>query len=293
MSPLEHADDMVATAWRPTMDRLGISYDLFMRTTREEHVRFVQDALIRLHADDQLYRDTYVGWYSPSAERFWTEKDLVDGRCPDTGGEVFRVEESNWFFRMGSWQEALIAHIEAHPDFIQPATRRNEVLGFLRQPLADLCISRPKARMSWGIEIPFDTDFVTYVWFDALLNYASGPGCSEAGAGAWPPDVQLLGKDILTTHAVYWTTMLMALGMELPRTLFAHGWWVSSDGRKMSKSLGNTEQVPGQHHRRRPAGGRVRGGRAAVLPAAGGGLRAGRELQLRGLPGALQRRSRQ
>jgi methionyl-tRNA synthetase len=243
MTPIAHADDMVATAWRPTFERLGISNDLFMRTTRPEHVAYVQAALSQLHAAGQLYKDSYEGWYSPAAERFWTEKDLVDGKCPDTGLPVYKVEESNWFFKMGSWQQALLDHIEANPGFIRPAQRRNEVLGFLRKPLGDLCISRPKSRMSWGIEIPFDPDFVTYVWFDALLNYASGPGCTPAGAGAWPPDVQLLGKDILTTHAVYWTTMLLALGLALPKTLYAHGWWMAADGSKMSKSLGNAVDI--------------------------------------------------
>ncbi len=246
MSPRAHADDMVETAWKPVMQRLGISYDVFMRTTADFHVAAVQEVLTRLHGEGLLYKDTYEGWYSPAAEKFWTEKDLVDGNCPDTGLPVQRVEESNWFFRMSRFQEPLLQHIEANPGFLRPENRRNEVLGFLRKPLGDLCISRPKARMSWGIEIPFDTDFVTYVWFDALLNYLTAIGYSPSrgwDADRWPAALQLVGKDILTTHAVYWTTMLMALGAPLPKTLFAHGWWLAGDGRKMSKSLDNTVDV--------------------------------------------------
>ncbi|MCB9664923.1 MAG: methionine--tRNA ligase [Alphaproteobacteria bacterium] len=248
MSPQDHVDDMVVH-WQRTMAGLGITYDHFMRTTDARHVACVQACLQALHDRGELYQDTYVGWYSPAAERFWTEKDLVDGKCPDTGQAVEKVEETNWFFRMSAYQERLVAHLEAHPGFIRPESRRNEVLGFLRKPLGDLCISRPRARMAWGIPFPFDPDYVTYVWFDALLNYISEPGFLPGGqaeprfADTWPADVQLIGKDILTTHAVYWTTMLMALGLPLPRCLFAHGWWMSADGAKMSKSLGNVIDV--------------------------------------------------
>jgi methionyl-tRNA synthetase len=248
MTPIAHADDMVASAWKPSMDKLHVQYDEFMRTTQPRHVACVQAVLQHLFDRGLIYRDTYEGWYSPAAERFWTEKDLVDGKCPDTGQPVFSVQESNWFFKMSLFQEPLLAHIEANPGFIRPENRRNEVLGFLRKPLGDLCISRPKSRMSWGIEIPFDRDYVTYVWFDALLNYLSStgylPGSDDEGWRArWPADVQLLGKDILTTHAVYWSSMLLALEVPLPTTLFAHGWWVAADGQKMSKSLGNTIDV--------------------------------------------------
>ncbi|MCA9568405.1 MAG: methionine--tRNA ligase [Myxococcales bacterium] len=242
LEPQAHCDAMVER-WKAMMAELGIGYDRFMRTTDPDHVAVVQGALSRLHAAGELYRDTYTGWYSTAAERFWTEKDLVDGKCPDTGQPVVEITETNWFFRMSAYRDRLIAHIEEHPGFIRPASRRNEILGFLRKELGDLCISRPKERMSWGIELPFDPDFVTYVWFDALLNYLTGAGYRADGnfddSGRWPADFQLLGKDILTTHAVYWSTMLMALGVELPRALFAHGWW-TADGVKMSKSLGNT-----------------------------------------------------
>jgi methionyl-tRNA synthetase len=245
MSPKAHADDMVQTSWKPVMDRLGVTYDRFLRTTDADHIETVQAALTWLKERELLYRATYEGWYSPSAERFWTEKDLIDGRCPDTGQPVQKVQESNWFFRMGNFQDALVDHIERHPTFIQPDNRRNEVLGFLRKPLEDLCISRPTSRMGWGIPLPFDGDYVTYVWFDALLNYVSATGWrpGEPVPARWPAQLQLVGKDILTTHAVYWSTMLMALELPLPDTLFAHGWWVAADGRKMSKSLGNTLDV--------------------------------------------------
>ncbi len=245
LSPKAHCDDMVEV-WKHTMQRLDVSYNRFIRTTDDDHVAVVQATLNQLHAQGDLYRSEYTGWYSTAAERFWTEKDLVDGKCPDTGTAVVQITEANWFFRMGSYQQRLIDHILANPSCIQPEGRRNEVLGFLRKPLEDLCISRPKARMGWGIEIPFDRDYVTYVWFDALLNYLTAAGWFPLRNVAdtwWPAAVHLVGKDILTTHAVYWNTMLLAIGLPLPKTLLAHGWWVSGDGRKMSKSLGNVIDV--------------------------------------------------
>ncbi|MCB9682751.1 MAG: methionine--tRNA ligase [Alphaproteobacteria bacterium] len=247
MTPVEHVDDMVVH-WRAMMDDLGIAHDKFLRTTDADHIACVQATLQALFDKGEMYQATYTGWYSPAAERFWTEKDLVDGKCPDTGLPVQKVEETNWFFKMGAYQQRLIDHIQAHPGYIRPESRKNEVLGFLRKPLADLCISRPKTRMDWGIEIPFDRDYVTYVWFDALLNYVSGigyaPGGSAPGFDAtWPADFHLVGKDILTTHAVYWSTMLMAMELPLPGCIYAHGWWMSADGAKMSKSLGNTIDV--------------------------------------------------
>lgn len=245
MTPQAHCDDMVVH-WKAMMSDLGIAYDHFVRTTDADHITRVQTVLQHLYDRDLIYKDSYEGWYSQSAERFWTEKDLVDGKCPDTGQPVTKIEESNWFFKMGSYQQELLDYLEAHPDVVKPTSRRNEVLGFLRKPLADLCISRPKSRMSWGIEIPFDTDYVTYVWFDALLNYLTNIGYTPgdtAHEAWWPANVQLIGKDILTTHAVYWSTMLLALGLPLPKTLFAHGWWMSADGAKMSKSLGNTIDI--------------------------------------------------
>ena len=247
MTPTAHVNDMVVH-WHALRDTLRIEYDRFIRTTDADHIATVQDTLQDLHDKGELYEASYTGWYSPAAERFWTEKDLVDGKCPDTGMPVEEVKETNWFFRMGKYKERLVAHIHANPGYIRPESRRNEVLGFLDKPLEDLCISRPKSRMGWGIEIPFARDYVTYVWFDALLNYvtASGwrPGTTdESWKKLWPADFHLVGKDILTTHAVYWSTMLMACGLPLPGAIYAHGWWLSADGDKMSKSKGNVIDV--------------------------------------------------
>jgi methionyl-tRNA synthetase len=169
------------------------------------------------------------------------EKDLVNGACPDCGRPVERIKESNYFLRMSKHQEWLIQYIHDHPRFIQPDYRRNETLGFLKKPLNDLCVSRPKSRLSWGIELPFDKDFVAYVWCDALTNYISAVGylSDEAKfAKWWPASYHLIGKDILTTHTVYWPIMLKAMGVDLPETVFAHGWWLVGDS-KMSKTDGN------------------------------------------------------
>jgi methionyl-tRNA synthetase len=201
----------------------------------------VQGLLAELMARGEIYKAAYAGWYCVPDERFWTDKDAAGGRCPDCGRELVRLAEENYYFRMGRHREWLIAHIEANPAFIRPESRRNEILGFLRQPLGDLCISRPKKRLAWGIELPFDADYVTYVWFDALTNYITGAGYgADPGRFArfWPAVHHLVGKDILTTHAVYWPTMLHAGGIAPPRTIFAHGWW-TIEGRKMSKSVGN------------------------------------------------------
>ena len=246
MDPKAHCDDMVVS-WKAMMSEMDIGFDRFMRTTDADHQALVQAVLAKLWAQDLIYKDSYTGWYSTAAERFWTEKDLVDGKCPDSGQPVEEITETNYFFKMSQYQDALIAHIEANPGFIQPESRKNEVLGFLRKELGDLCISRPKSRMSWGIELPFDAEFVTYVWFDALLNYLTGTGYHPDGDDAyldlWPADFHVLGKDILTTHAVYWCTMLLAMEVPLPKCIYAHGWWTSNDGAKMSKSLGNTIDV--------------------------------------------------
>lgn len=249
MTPREHCDDMVAR-WQAMMDGLDVSYDRFIRTTDADHERLVHGVLQQLWEAGQIYKDQYRGWYLVKDEVFVTEKErderLATGELAE--GDFRLIEEANYFFRMGSYQQALLDHIEAKPDCILPASRRNEVLGFLRKPLGDLCISRPKSRMSWGIELPFDADFVTYVWFDALLNYLTGTGYtagSEDGdwTAWWPCDYHLIGKDILTTHSVYWTTMLLAIGVPLPQHIYAHGWWVSSDGAKMGKSAGNAIDV--------------------------------------------------
>ena len=238
--PQQHADELVVR-FQQLWKQLDISNDDFVRTTQERHRRVVQAALQQLWDQKEVYRDTYRGWYCLPDERFWTEKDVVDGKCPDCGRQVEPLSEQNYFFKMGQYQERLRRHILENPAFILPDSRRNEVLGFLEKPLGDLCISRPKSRLAWGIPFPFDPDYVTYVWFDALVNYISIPGYAtdpERFQRWWPADLHLVGKDILTTHAVYWSTMLMALGLPLPKTLFAHGWW-TVNREKMSKSLGN------------------------------------------------------
>jgi len=238
--PQQHADELVVR-FQQLWKQLDISNDDFVRTTQERHRRVVQATLQQLWDQKEIYRDTYRGWYCLPDERFWTEKDVVDGKCPDCGRPVEPLSEQNYFFKMGQYQERLRRHILENPAFILPDSRRNEVLGFLEKPLGDLCISRPKSRLAWGIPFPFDPDYVTYVWFDALVNYISIPGYAtdpERFQRWWPADLHLVGKDILTTHAVYWSTMLMALGLPLPKTLFAHGWW-TVNREKMSKSLGN------------------------------------------------------
>jgi methionyl-tRNA synthetase len=240
LSPLAYADyisDRFQTAWR----ELNVQYDDFLRTTQPRHEAVVREVLQGLWQRGEIYKGEYVGWYCVPDERFYTDKDVQDGRCPECGRAVERVSEPDYFFRMSSYQDWLVEYIQNHPDFIRPSFRRNEVLGFLRKPLADLCISRPRSRLDWGIPLPFDPDFVTYIWFDALLNYvtAAGYGQDEARfAQTWPNAFHLMGKDILTTHAVYWPTMLKALGLPMPRAIYAHGWWVV-EGRKMGKSLGN------------------------------------------------------
>jgi len=238
--PQAYVDGMVGR-FQDLWKALNISNNDFIRTTEERHIRVVQGALDLLYKKGEIYLDSYEGWYCLPDERFWMEKDLKDGNCPDCGRAVEQITESNYFFRMSKYQEWLIEYIKAHPDYIEPSVRRNEVLGFLQKPLEDLCISRPKSRLSWGIPLPFDENYVTYVWFDALVNYISIPGYlgdMDRFRKWWPADFHLIGKDILTTHSVYWSTMLRALDIEPPKTIFAHGWW-TVEGEKMSKSRGN------------------------------------------------------
>ncbi|MCH7622970.1 MAG: methionine--tRNA ligase [Nitrospinae bacterium] len=220
--------------------RFNICNDDFIRTTEERHKVIVRDILQQLFDKGEIYKASYEGWYCTPDERFWTEKDLVNGNCPECGRKVEKIHESNYFFKMGQYQDWLIEHIKNNEKFIQPASRKNEVLGFLSKPLEDLCISRPKDRLPWGISLPFDDNYVTYVWFDALINYISTFGTLDKirACGFWPTDHHLVGKDILTTHAVYWSTMLKSMGLPLPKNIFAHGWW-TVNGQKMSKSLRN------------------------------------------------------
>ena len=240
LSPQAHADEMVVR-FQALWEVLNISNDDFIRTTEARHKRVVSDILQRIYDAGEIYSDSYEGWYCIPDERFWTEKDLVDGNCPDCGRPTEKISEKNYFFRMSKYQDWLIEYIETYPNFIRPEKRRNEILGFLRQPLGDLCISRPKERLEWGIPLPFDADYVCYVWFDALINYITAPGYLADDARFehwWPASCHLIGKDILTTHCVYWPTMLKAMGVPLPETVMGHGFWLV-DETKMGKSLGN------------------------------------------------------
>jgi methionyl-tRNA synthetase len=250
VQPIELCDRM-AQRFEAVWHTLEISHDRFIRTTEEEHKAVVQAFLQRLWDRGQIYEATYSGWYCVHEERYWTAKDLGPGNaCPDCGRPTRHVEEKNYFFRMSAYQEALVRHIEANPDWIVPEIRRNEVLGFLQKPLEDLSISRPKTRLQWGVTLPFDDEHVAYVWVDALINYLTASGAIRPGAPAgeqgfddvsgswWPADLHLMGKDIITTHAVYWPTLLMGAGLPVQRQILAHGWWVVGDT-KMSKSLGN------------------------------------------------------
>ena len=243
--------DLMAERFAAAWDTLEISHDRFIRTTEAEHIGVVQAFLTRLWDRGQIYEGTYAGWYCVSDERYWTEKDVgEDKKCQICGKPVTHVEEKNYFFRMSEYQDALIRHIEEHPDWIVPDIRRNEILGFLRQPLGDLSISRPKSRLTWGVTLPFDVDHVAYVWVDALVNYLTASGAIHADRPAdqqgfddlvgswWPADLHVMGKDILTNHAVYWPTLLMGAGVPVPKQILSHGWWVVGDT-KMSKSLGN------------------------------------------------------
>ena len=236
IDPTDHCDEM-SKRFTSLWERLHISNDDFIRTTENRHKNVVKEILKIVYNAGDIYEDEYEGLYSVSEERFITEKEADTGQFRD----IKKLKEKNYFFRMSKYQKALIAHINSNPKFIQPDHRKNEILGFLKQPLNDLCISRPKSRLNWGIELPFDSGYVTYVWFDALINYITAPGFLDDNISFdkyWPANMHLIGKDILTTHTVYWPTMLMSAGIELPKTIFAHGWWLMGD-EKMSKSSGN------------------------------------------------------
>ncbi len=240
ISPLDHCHQTVVR-FQELWTKLGITHDDFIRTTEERHQNVVQHILQQLYDRGEIYQAEYEGWYCVPCERFYTEKDLSEDNCPECKRTVDRIVEPNYFFRMSKHQDWLIDYINSHDHFILPEFRRNEALGFLRNPLGDLCISRPKSRLPWGIQMPFDANFVCYVWFDALINYISAPGYHldpEKFARWWPASCHLIGKDILTTHSVYWPIMLKAMELPMPKTIFAHGWWLIGRD-KMGKSLGN------------------------------------------------------
>ena len=263
-TPQAYCDELAAI-WRTFLGRLNVSNDDFIRTTDPRHQRLVQAMLAKLHTQGDIYKASYRGFYSEKEETFLTEKDRrPDGTFDPFWGDVAELAEDNYYFKMGQHQAWLIEHVEKHPGFVHPDSRRNEVLGFLRsEPLQDLCITRPAARLSWGIPLPFDPAFVTYVWFDALSNYVTSPGSlgdptvlgaldpnsefrvpdsaariPHSALELWPADLHVIGKDIIKFHAVYWPIMLKAAGLPLPKQVLVHGWW-QKDGAKMSKSTGN------------------------------------------------------
>ena len=245
LSPQQFVDKVVVQ-FKGLWNKLDIKYNDFIRTTEERHVNVVQKAMDILYKKGDIYEGKYEGWYCTPCENFWTETQALDHLCPDCKRPVERISETNYFFKLSIYQDWLIKYIEDHPDFVRPDIRRNEVLSFLKlNKLTDLCISRPKERLSWGIPLPFSPEHVAYVWFDALINYISAVGEFDAGGKFvskwWTDDtfvMHLIGKDILRHHVVYWPIMLHALGIRQPDTVFAHGWWMLSDA-KMSKSRGN------------------------------------------------------
>jgi methionyl-tRNA synthetase len=228
--------DEIAAVFQGMLRDLRISHDDYIRTTEPRHKQVVQRFLQQLFDKGLIFKATKAGWYSVRQEQFLSDKDRAeDGSWPEIYGEVTQTTEENYYFKLSQFQAWLIEHIRAHPDFITPRFRQNQVLEFLKEPMNDLCISRPKSRLTWGIELPFDPAFVTYVWFDALTNYYS----AVEGKGLWPADVHVIGKDILSPpHAVYWPCMLKALGIDPPRQLLVHGWWTINN-QKASKSSGN------------------------------------------------------
>ncbi len=242
LTPKEFVDSVVTHSIKLWSD-LSISYDDFIRTTEERHIEAVQLVLKKLNENGELYESEYKGWYCTPCETFWPKNQLEDDICPDCKRKVEEISETNWFLRTSKYQEWLKKYIETHPEFIKPVTRRNEILSFLEQPLQDLCISRPKSRLEWGIPIPFSAEHVTYVWVDALINYISAIGYvrnEEKFKKFWPADVHVIGKDIIRFHAIYWPIILHAIGLTPPRTVFAHGWWsIGKPGEKMSKSKGD------------------------------------------------------
>jgi methionyl-tRNA synthetase len=254
-APQAYCDELAAI-WQAFAAKLQLTNDDFVRTTQPRHKQVVQQILSKLHADGQFYKEIYEGFYSTKEETFLTEKDRrPDGTFDPVYGEVIKLKEENYYFKLKAHQQWLIDYIEANPSFVSPDYRRNEVLGFLKHnELEDLCISRPAARLNWGIPLPFDPDYVTYVWFDALTNYTSIPAALGDPAvldplnaqhstpntppSLWPADVHVIGKDILKFHAVFWPIMLKVAGIPLPKQVLVHGWW-QKDGQRLSKSTGN------------------------------------------------------
>ena len=238
VTPIEYVDKIVA-GFQNLWKRLNISNDDFIRTTQKRHERVVQEVFKRIYEKGDIYKGAYKGLYCTPCESFWLERQLVDGKCPDCGREVKEVAEEAYFFKISKYADRLLEYIEANPDFIQPVSRRNEMINFIKQGLEDLCISRTS--FNWGIPVPIDEKHVIYVWFDALTNYLTPIGYlddPEKFNKFWPADLHLVGKEIVRFHTIIWPIILMALDLPLPKKVYGHGWLVV-DGDKMSKSKGN------------------------------------------------------
>ncbi len=239
LSPRAYVDK-ISRLFKDLWPELRIDYSHFIRTTDPGHVAVVKQILQKIYDQDDIYFSSYEGLYCFGCERFYTERELVDGKCPDHQQEPEKIKESNYFFKMSRYQDWLIDHIGKQPEFIRPERYRNEALAFLKDPLEDLCISRPKSRLEWGITLPFDSNYVTYVWFDALINYISALGYPDGDLFKkfWPQAQHIVAKDILKPHGIYWPIMLKAAGIPLYRNLNVHGYW-NVEHSKMSKSIGN------------------------------------------------------
>lgn len=238
ITPKEYVDKIVA-GFQALWEKLNISNDEFIRTTEKRHYNVVQEIFKKIYDKGDIYKSTYEGLYCTPCETFWIERQLVDGKCPDCGRPVETVQEESYFFRMSKYQDRLLQFIEDNPDFIQPVSRKNEMINFIKGGLEDLCISR--TTFDWGITVPIDNKHVIYVWFDALSNYLTAAGYlsdTEKFNKFWPADIHLVGKEIVRFHTIIWPIILMALELELPKKVYGHGWLVV-DGDKMSKSKGN------------------------------------------------------
>ena len=239
MSPREYVDK-ISGLFSDLWPELSVRNSAFIRTTDPNHIAVVEKILKKIYDSGDIYFSQYEGMYCYGCERFYTERELVEGKCPDHETEPEIIKESNYFFKMSRYQCWLVDHIKSNPDFIRPERYRKEVLSFLKEPLDDLCISRPKSRLEWGITLPFDRNFVTYVWFDALINYVSALGGQEGELFKkfWPSAQHIVAKDILKPHGIYWPTMLKAAGIPVYKHLNVHGYW-NVEQSKMSKTIGN------------------------------------------------------
>jgi len=229
--------DLMSKRFKEAFKSMNVSYDRFIRTTDNDHVKTVLEFYKKVYNKGDIYKGFYEGWYCVSCETFWTEKELKDCKCPDCGKSVKMLKEETYFFKQSKYQKEIIKHIRDNPDFIKPKARKNEILSFLKQPLRDLSITR--TTFKFGIPVPGDEKHVLYVWFDALINYLTAAGYpGKKYTNLWPANFQLMGKEIIRFHCITWPAMLLSAGVELPETIFAHGWW-TVEGKKMSKSVGN------------------------------------------------------